>query len=71
LAHVPFADEVDVRWRSFELDPDRGDLPDDVDYVGMLAAKYATTPARAQQMVDQMTATGAAEGIAFRFDLAR
>lgn len=71
LADFPHADDVEVRWRSFELDPDRGDLPADLDYVGMLADKYDTSRAGAQQMVDRMTATGAAEGIDFRFDLAR
>lgn len=70
LADFPHADEVEVCWRSFELDPSRP-ATTDVDYVSMLAAKYRTSPDQAQAMVDRMTATGAEEGITFRFDRAR
>lgn len=70
LDAYPHADEVEVRWRSFELDPNR---PGEVegDYVAMLAAKYRTSRDEAQAMVDRMTAAGAEEGVTFRFDLAR
>lgn len=64
------ADEVEVRWRSFELDPTRP-ASTDLDYLQMLADKYATSRDRAQEMVDQMTTAGAADGITFRFDRAR
>jgi predicted DsbA family dithiol-disulfide isomerase len=63
-------DEVTVRWRSFELDPSapRERTGSQRDH---LARKYGRTPAQAQQMLDQMTATAAEEGLTFRFDRAR
>ena len=64
------AEEVAVRWRSFELDPDRRGTVEG-DYATMLARKYRTDRDQAQAMIDRMTRTGAAEGITFRFDLAR
>jgi predicted DsbA family dithiol-disulfide isomerase len=64
------AAEVDVRWRSFELDPSapRERPGSQRDH---LASKYGRTPAQAQEMLDQMTATAAEEGLTFRFDRAR
>ena len=64
------ADEVRVRWRSFELDPDRvGTVQGD--YTAMLARKYGTSTEQAQAMIDRMVEAGAHEGVDFRFDLAR
>lgn len=63
-------EDLEVRWRSFELDPHRP-ATTDVSYVDMLARKYRTSTAQAQAMIDRMTAAGAAEGIDFRFDIAR
>ena len=63
-------DSVEVRWRSFELDPTAPPVVSG-DYIDRLAAKYSTPRAHAQAMVDRMTAQGAAEGVTFRFDLAR
>lgn len=70
LAALPDPDRVEVRWRSFELDPT---APPERSgpYVDHLAAKYGRTRDEAQAMIDTMTATGAAEGLAFRFDRAR
>ncbi|MCC5950029.1 MAG: DsbA family oxidoreductase [Nitriliruptoraceae bacterium] len=68
------ADDVALRWRSFELDPSapRGhDGEGDVDYVGRLSAKYGTDRASAQGMIDRMTATAAEDGWRFRFDRIR
>lgn len=62
--------EVDVRYRSFELDP-RAPAVREGDYAGLLARKYGMPSEQAQQWIDRMTADGAAEGIAFRFDLVR
>ena len=70
LAAFPHADQVAVRWRSFELDPSAPALPDD-DLVDQLAAKYGTSRGEAQGMLDRMTATAAADGWAFRLDRAR
>jgi predicted DsbA family dithiol-disulfide isomerase len=70
LERYPRAAEVEVRWRSFELDPHApAERPGST--VEHLAAKYRTTVAQAQAMVDGMTETAATEGLDFRFDRAR
>ncbi len=63
-------DTVEVTWRSFELDPS---APATLDgpYVDRLAAKYGTSAAEAQAMIDRMVATGAAAGVDLRFDRIR
>jgi predicted DsbA family dithiol-disulfide isomerase len=66
-------DQVEVEWKSFELDPGaRSATPgeDGPDYADRLAKKYSTTRAGAQKMIDSMTLAGAAEGVDLRFDLA-
>src|SRR3712207_9577990 len=63
-------DEVEVVWRSFELDPEapRERAEDGATH---LARKYGMPRERALEMQDQMTQVAAADGLAFRFDLAR
>jgi predicted DsbA family dithiol-disulfide isomerase len=61
--------DVEVEWKSFELDPS-ADSQRDGDYAGALAEKYGTTRERAQEMLDSMTATAAAEGLDFHFERA-
>lgn len=70
LARFEQAEEVTVRWRSFELDPS---APQERTgpYAELLAAKYGASVADAQAMIDRMTENAAAEGLRFRFDLAR
>nr|MBA3620256.1 DsbA family oxidoreductase [Acidothermales bacterium] len=63
-------DDVEVIWRSFELDPSAPQLRTD-NLTEHLAAKYDVTVADAQAMQDRMTAAAAAEGLTFRFDQAR
>lgn len=71
-AVAQFGDDVDVVWRSFELDPAAPkSLPDDVDLTSRLADKYGKSREGAEQMVDRMTAVGQDNGIEFRFDQAR
>ena len=70
LAAFGHADEVTVRWRSFELDR-HAPASRDGDYAAMLAAKYRTTTDRAQAMIDRMVDQGAAEGLDFRFDIVK
>lgn len=68
------ADAVQLRWRSFELDPSaprNATGPDGSRYVDRLAAKYGTDPATAQAMLDRMTDTAAGDGWRFRFDRIR
>ena len=70
LAGFPHRDEVEVVWRSFELD---SSAPTERvgEYAQLLASKYGVDVARAQEMIDTMTATAAQEGLDFRFDRAR
>ncbi len=70
LARFPHRDEVEVRWRSFELDPSAPAVRDG-SYVGRLAAKYRVPPAEAQAMIDRITDAGTGVGLTFRFDIAR
>lgn len=70
LAGFPHADEVSVRWRSFELDPN-APIEREGDYVAHLARKYGASREQAQQMIDRMTRTAAEEGLEFRFDRIR
>lgn len=68
LEGVADKDAIEVRWRSFELNPNAPKSVDG-DYVLRLAQKYGRTRAQAQQMIDEMTATAAAEGLDFNFDI--
>lgn len=70
LAGVSDEVDVQVRYRSFELDPT---TPSEVegDYVDRLATKYRTSTAQAQAMIDRMTAQAAVEGLHFDFAAAR
>ncbi|HSJ46154.1 MAG TPA: DsbA family oxidoreductase [Euzebyales bacterium] len=70
LAGLAGGDDVEVRYRSFQLDPTTPAVIEG-DYVNRLAAKYRTSTARAQAMIDLMTAQAAAEGLAFDFSAAR
>ncbi len=72
LARFPHREQVELTWRSYELDPtaERTDAPAGA-HVERLAAKYGRTVPEAQRMLDEMTANAAAEGLEFRFDLAR
>ena len=70
LAGFAHRDEVEVRWRSFELDPEAPAVREG-DYAGRLAAKYGVARPQAQEMIDRMTEAGAHAGVTFRFDLAR
>jgi predicted DsbA family dithiol-disulfide isomerase len=69
LAAFPHADEVEVVYRSFELDPSaprhehggERELPTPV-----LARKYGQSEAQMRRMQEQLIATAAEEGLAFR-----
>lgn len=70
LEQFEHADDVTVTWRSFELDssapPERAG-----DNAQHLASKYGMSLQQAQAKLDEMTAVAAADGLDFRFDLAR
>jgi predicted DsbA family dithiol-disulfide isomerase len=70
LEQFEHAEEVTVMWRSFELDPE---APRQVDGSASerLAAKYGMSVERAEGLHAEMTERAAAEGLDFRFDLAR
>ena len=72
LERFAHRDEVEVSWKSFELDPGArsADAGEGADYADRLAKKYGTTRAGAQQMLDSMTAAAAAEGLDFHFERA-
>lgn len=70
LAGFAGRDDVEVRYRSFELDPDAPAVVDGR-YVERLAAKYRTSTAQAHAMIDRMTEQAAAEGLRFDFSVAR
>ena len=70
LASFGHRDEVNVTWRSFELDLEAPEerLGDRAEH---LAAKYGSTVEQARAMQDRMTEVAAGEGLEFRFDRAR
>jgi len=70
LAQFEHSGDVEVTWRSFELDPTAPH-----EYKGELAAhlaeKYGMTLAEARERQQHLVDLAAGEGEAFRFDLAR
>jgi predicted DsbA family dithiol-disulfide isomerase len=70
LSRFERAEEVRVTWRSFELDPD---APHERtgDRAARLAEKYGISTDRARELERDLVATAAAEGLEFRFDIAR
>jgi predicted DsbA family dithiol-disulfide isomerase len=70
LARYEHRDEVQVTWRSFELDP-HAPHEQEHDAATHLAEKYGTTRDEALAMHARMTDTAAGEGLEFRFDRAR
>jgi predicted DsbA family dithiol-disulfide isomerase len=70
LASYEHRDEVQVTWRSFELDPGAPHEREH-DSATHLAEKYGTTREEAVAMHDRMTQTAAADGLEFRFDRTR
>ncbi|MEA2704941.1 MAG: hypothetical protein QOD63_2886 [Actinomycetota bacterium] len=70
LARFEHRDEVEVVWRSFELDPSAPRTREG-HYVTRLATKYRIPVGEAEAMIDRMTRTGDDAGVDMRFDLAR
>jgi len=72
LARFAHRDEVELVWRSFELDVSAPpSTTEQGTYSERLAAKYRCSVAEAQSMIDTITTTARQEGLDFRFDLAR
>lgn len=70
LARFEHTDELEIAWRSFELDP-QAPLERTGDLAGHLARKYGMTIEQARASQQSLTATAAAEGLAFRLDRVR
>jgi predicted DsbA family dithiol-disulfide isomerase len=70
LAAFDHRDEVEVVWRSYELDP-TAPPEREGDYAGRIAAKYGMTREEAQVRIDRITSTAAQAGLVFDFDIAR
>jgi predicted DsbA family dithiol-disulfide isomerase len=70
LAEFEHRDDVQVTWRSFELDP-AAPVEREGDRAARLAEKYGMTVERARELEAQLTETAAGEGLDFRFDIAR
>jgi predicted DsbA family dithiol-disulfide isomerase len=65
LESFEHADEVELVWRSFELDPSAPEVP--VETVAeSLGRKYGGGPEAGRQMVDRVEAVAAEEGLLFR-----
>lgn len=65
LAAFPHADDVEVVWRSYQLDPGAPTDPTEPTST-MLAKKYGQSPAGVQQMQDRVEAVAAEEGLVYR-----
>lgn len=65
LAGFPHADQVEVTWRSYQLDPGAPTEPTEGTAV-MLGRKYGQSPAGVQQMQDRVEAQAAEEGLVYR-----
>lgn len=62
--------DVDVRWRSFELDPSAPPVRDG-DPVRRLADKYGMSRAQAEANNERLTSLAAAEGLEYHLDRVR
>jgi predicted DsbA family dithiol-disulfide isomerase len=70
LSRFSHADDVEVVWRSFELDPS-APFSLGVDNAARLATKYGVSREQAEGMLERMTSVADDEGLAFRLDIAR
>ena len=70
LSKFEGADDVEVEWRSFELDPNAPrELEGKLDEI--LAKKYRATPQQARAMMQRVVDASKQEGIDVDFDIAR
>jgi predicted DsbA family dithiol-disulfide isomerase len=63
-------DEVEIIWRSFELDPE-APRSYGVSTTELLVRKYRVTTERAEQMNQHLAETAALDGLSYRLDIAR
>ena len=65
LAEFGHADEVEVHWRSYQLDPGAPTEPTETS-TAMIARKYGQSPDGAKQMQDRVEAVAAEVGLVYR-----
>lgn len=70
LAAFDRRDDVSVRYRSFELAPERESRVEET-LPSMLASKYGVSLEQAQAMNDRVTAVAAGDGLDYHLELAR
>jgi len=70
LERFEHRDQVNVRWHSFELDPN-APAEREGDLASQLAAKYGMTVEQARASQEQLLEVAAGEGLEFRLDIAR
>jgi predicted DsbA family dithiol-disulfide isomerase len=70
LGRFEHRDAVEVRYRSFELDPAAPAFRE-LAYLDHLMAKYRIPMAEADAMIDRMIEAGARNGVVLRFDKAK
>ncbi|MEJ7834517.1 MAG: DsbA family oxidoreductase [Nocardioides sp.] len=70
LADFEHRDDVDVVWRSFQLDPSAPATPSET-VAEHLGRKYGGGPEAGQQMIDRVEAVAAEEGLVFRLGQAQ
>ncbi|WP_425146607.1 DsbA family oxidoreductase [Deinococcus sp.] len=70
LAQFSQPGAVEVVWHSFQLDP-AAPLHDNRSMRDILAGKYGRSAEQAQELLDGMTQTAAAEGLEYHFELAQ
>jgi predicted DsbA family dithiol-disulfide isomerase len=70
LGQFEQSDQVNVTWRSFELDP-AAPHERTGDRAERLAEKYGMTVQQAREAEERLTAVAAGEELPFRFDIAR
>jgi predicted DsbA family dithiol-disulfide isomerase len=69
LGDFPHADEVEVVWRAFELDPSApAERDPGVSHAHRLAKKYGMSVEQAQQRSEQLRQTARGEGLSFDFE---
>jgi len=72
LARFPHRDQVEVEWKSFELDPAATRTHElSGTHAEQLSTKFGRPADQIAQMLEHVTATAAGEGLDFRFDLNR
>ena len=70
LAGFEHAGDVDVHWRSYELDP-RAPREREGDYASRISRKYGVSLGEAKARIARIVSAGADAGIEFNFDRSR